>query len=41
VNYADGHVIVGVKQEVTYQMWQNGQLMASGKHTLESRRSGI
>jgi len=36
-NYGDGHVIAGEKREVTYQMWQNGVMMVSGKHTLETK----
>jgi hypothetical protein len=36
-NYADGHVTVGEQQEVTYQMWQYGQIMVSGKHTFEAK----
>jgi hypothetical protein len=33
-NYANGHVTAGEKQEVAYQMWQQGQICVSGKHTL-------
>ncbi len=36
-NYADGHVTAGEEQEVTYQMWQNGVMMVSGKHAWETK----
>lgn len=38
-NYADGHVSGGEKKEVTvtYQMWQNGEIKVSGKHTFAAK----
>jgi len=38
-NYADGHVAYE-KQSVTltYQVWQDGVIMVSGKHTFETKR---
>jgi hypothetical protein len=38
-NHADTHVTVGEQQDVTltYQMWQNGVMMVSGKHTFEAK----
>jgi hypothetical protein len=37
-NYADDHVIGGARQKVTvtYQLWQDGEISVSGKHTFEA-----
>jgi hypothetical protein len=35
-NYADDHVTAGGKQQVTYQMWQNGVMMVSGNHSFKA-----
>jgi hypothetical protein len=37
-HYADGHVIAGKKQEVTYQMWQDSQILVSGKHSFKAKQ---
>ena len=36
-NYAEDYVIGSARQDVivTYQMWQNGEIKVSGKHTFE------
>lgn len=39
-NFADGHAPASGKQAITltYQMWQDGQIMGSGKHSFDPKR---